>query len=341
MAKPPGEISTPAERPSNGRLMVGSTILVIWPLSKLVGPIIVLASDYSTGTQAMLIGILFTVVPKLCFFTAIAVLGRAGFYWVKDKVIDFLEPIIPPYEVGRLRYKTGLVLFTVPLFVGWSFPYTSFVPAGIPQLVYILSWASDLMLIASLFVLGGAFLRKLQSLIIRTELADFSQVDRPASLQAGTGERRRLIVGIVLIVAGVLVLAGTPLIGVSNLSSAWKSQIYGWAALGPIVLFIAAAIVVRRTGASHLLALMTRTVPETVGKARYVVGLVMFVIPIVFGFSIPHLASAVPGYATNAIIFGLASNAVLLVSLFVLGGGFWGKLEALYVQDATVRSFAD
>lgn len=341
MGTPPEDEASLDRRPSTGRLVAGWTILVFWPLSKIAGPIIILASAYPTGTKAILIGIVFTVVPKLCFIAAVIVLGKAGFYWVKATVVGFLDPIIPPYDVGRLRYKIGLILFTVPLFIGWSFPYTSYVPAGIPQLVYVLSWASDLMLIASLFVLGGAFWHKLESLIYRTDVADFSQVVPAFSAPSGKGERRRLMIGLALILLGILILAGTPLISVSTLSPAWKSQVYGWAALGPIVAFIAAAIAIRRTGATRLLALLTRGLPQTVGAPRHIVGLAMFALPIAFGFSIPHLAYSIPGYATNGVIFGVASNVVLLLSFVVLGGGFWGKLEALYVQDATVRSVSE
>ncbi|MEM8587853.1 MAG: hypothetical protein AAGG65_07315 [Pseudomonadota bacterium] len=325
-------------RPPTTRLIIGGAILAIWPFSKIVGPIIILASDYSTATKALLIGLLFTVVPKICVLSTVLALGRSGFFWLRSRIMAFLDPVLPPQEVGRSRYRVGLVLFTLPFFIEWSFPYTSYVPAGIPQMVYILSWVADLTLVISLFVLGGAFWRKLRALFIRTELADFSAIEKATFMPTGGEERWRLLTGGALILIGALGLASTPLIGVSTLSSAWQSQLYGWAAVGPIVMFIAAALIVRRSRATRLIAMMTRGLPETVGRTRHIVGLVMFVTPIIFGFSIPHLADAIPGYATNGVIFGLVGNAVLLASLVVLGGGFWGKFEALYVQHATIRS---
>lgn len=326
------------ERPSATRLIAGAAILAVWPLSKIVGPVIILASSYSTGTKALLIGLTFTLVPKICVIGTVLVLGRSGYFWLKSRVFAFLGPVLPPYQVSRLRYRFGLVLFTLPFFIEWSFPYTSHVPAGIPQSVYVLSWVADLMLVISLFVLGGAFWRKLRALFVRTALADFSGLETTPSMSTGRQERWRLITGIGLISTGALGLASTPLIGLSALPSAWQSQLHGWAAVGPIVLFIAAALIVRRSRATRLIAMMTRRLPETVSRTRHIVGLVMFVVPIIFGFSIPHLANAIPGYATNGIVFGLVGNAVLLASFVVLGAGFWGKFEALYVQRATIRS---
>ena len=83
-------------------------------------------------------------------------------------------------------------MFTLPFFIEWSFPYTNHLTSVVPRLVYILSWAADLMLVISLFVLGGAFWRKLQSLFIRTEQADFSSVATARSAAESKATRWRL-----------------------------------------------------------------------------------------------------------------------------------------------------
>jgi hypothetical protein len=77
--------------------------------------------------------------------------------------------------------------------------------------------------------------------------------------------------------------------------------------------------------------------PESVGKGRYRVGIVMFILPLVVGWLAPYLAGTVPRYDVYRIPIGIGGDLVLLISLFVLGGEFWDKLRALFVHDAKVK----
>ncbi|MEO1224439.1 MAG: hypothetical protein AAFX92_09440 [Pseudomonadota bacterium] len=331
------EIHAAAGRPSTMRLIAGAAILSLWPLSKIILPVFIVASTYSAGTKALLIGLLFVVVPKFCVISTVLVMGRSGFVWLKSRILARLSSILPPQLVGRPRYRIGLVMFIMPFAIEWSFPYTSHVPDGVLELVDALSWVADLMLVASLFVLGGAFWNKLRALFIRTALADFSEAQEATSAPVDREERWRLIAGCAFILIGAFGLASTPLIGTSALSSDWQSQVYGWTTIGPIVMFVVAALILRRSRTTRLIAMIVRGLPQTVGRMRHIVGLVMLVAPIIFGFSVPHLANAISGYAPNGIFFGLVGTAMFLASFFVLGGGFCGKFRALFVQGATIR----
>jgi hypothetical protein len=73
---------------------------------------------------------------------------------------------------------------------------------------------------------------------------------------------------------------------------------------------------------------------QTVSPMRYRVGLVLFAIPILFGWLSPYLTGIIPALVTEAVAFGIAGDLLLLVSLIVLGGDFWDKLKALFVYDA-------
>jgi hypothetical protein len=74
--------------------------------------------------------------------------------------------------------------------------------------------------------------------------------------------------------------------------------------------------------------------PAEVSRTRYTIGLVMFAVPIVFGWLAPYAADLIPGYPGNELTYGIIGDLLLLVSLFVLGGDFWDKLRALFIGGA-------
>lgn len=71
-----------------------------------------------------------------------------------------------------------------------------------------------------------------------------------------------------------------------------------------------------------------------VSRTRYTIGLVMFAVPIVFGWLAPYAADLIPGYPGNELTYAIVGDLLLLVSLFVLGGDFWDKLRALFIGGA-------
>ena len=77
--------------------------------------------------------------------------------------------------------------------------------------------------------------------------------------------------------------------------------------------------------------------PQRVSKTRYQIGLVMFALPLLFGWAAPYFGHHLPGYETNPIAFAIVGDLVLLISLFLLGGDFWDKLHSLFLYDARVE----
>ena len=75
---------------------------------------------------------------------------------------------------------------------------------------------------------------------------------------------------------------------------------------------------------------------EPVGRARYLVGLLLSTVPVLFGLLEPVLARHVPSVALHRVAIGALCDLVLLIGLFVLGGEFWDKVHALFVHDAKV-----
>jgi len=70
---------------------------------------------------------------------------------------------------------------------------------------------------------------------------------------------------------------------------------------------------------------------------RYRIGLVMFVLPIVFGWLGPYGAHRIAGYATHRFVVSLIGDVMFVASLFVLGGDFWDKVRCLFIYNCRVE----
>ena len=150
-----------AEQPAPGwRFRVGVLFFVLGLVSPVFVPLVA-ASALSAEWKAFLLGI-----PELFWLVAAAVLGKSGFNYLKGKVFGFFKKYALPKAVSRTRYRVGLALFLFPLLSGWLAPYVSHLIPSYEEHRLALGIAGDLMLLTSLFVLGGEFWDKLRSLFI-------------------------------------------------------------------------------------------------------------------------------------------------------------------------------
>jgi len=124
----------------------------------------ILASDASGAVKAAA-GLLFFPIPEFFDVSAIAILGRPGWEWLKAKAFRLLRQAAPPDRVGPTRYRIGLVLFILPLLMGWLGPYLS---GHLPELAdgWWLHVGGDLLFLSSFIVLGGEFWDKLRALFV-------------------------------------------------------------------------------------------------------------------------------------------------------------------------------
>ena len=154
----------------------------------------------------------------------------------------------------------------------------------------------------------------------------------------------RLKLGIALFALSIaLPVIGVPLTGRSGLSTTAVTAVSGTLLAGAEVLGIVAVAVMGKPGYAYikqrLFAFLKQYGPPAeVSRARYTVGLVMFAVPIAFGWLAPYAAGLIPGYAGNMITYAIAGDLMLLASLFVLGGDFWDKLRALFIHSARVMA---
>jgi hypothetical protein len=114
-------------------------------------------ASYSAG---ILVG------AEVLLVTAAAIMGKSGYTYIKSKIFGMLKQYGPPQEVSLTRYRIGLVLFAVPLILGFLSPYAKSLIPYYQGNEVLFAIGSDLVLLVGLFVLGGAFWDKLRALFI-------------------------------------------------------------------------------------------------------------------------------------------------------------------------------
>lgn len=132
-----------------------------------------------------------------------------------------------------------------------------------------------------------------------------------------------------------------PLVTSSGLPTEWKTVVSGLLLLGiPELFTLAAVAILGKEGFGYLKRVLLRVLrkhfapPAIVSPMRYRIGLVMFLLPLLFGWLGPYLTDHIPGYTSHRLAYALGGDLLLLAALFVLGGEFWDKLRALFVYGA-------
>ncbi len=115
---------------------------------------------------------------KILLVAAAAILGKSGFGQLKQTAFGLVGRYSRPREVGPTRHTIGLVLFVVPILIGWISPYVGDTMPALNRLTPGAAMAGDIAFLFSLFVLGGNFWDKLRALFIKD-----AQVVFPEGLQ--------------------------------------------------------------------------------------------------------------------------------------------------------------
>ena len=155
--------------------------------------------------------------------------------------------------------------------------------------------------------------------------------------------RGRLYTGGIIFVAGFLSPLLVPLVTASSLPVAWKTTLSGLLLVGvPELAMLVAAAVMGKEGFNYLKQKLFGFLgkhfapPEAVSLFRYRVGLILFSIPLLFGWLTPYITGYLPVFEEHRLLFAIIGDLFLLTSLFVLGGEFWDKLRELFIHRAKV-----
>lgn len=153
----------------------------------------------------------------------------------------------------------------------------------------------------------------------------------------------RLRWGALILLIGFLSPLLIPLVVASRLSDGLKAVLSAGLAFGIPELFMLVAVAIMGKEGFHYLKRYIRLLfklygpPDKVGKIRYRMGLILFCVPLVFGFIAPYLLIKINFYFDNIFLITLFSDLLLVISLFLLGGDFWDKLRSLFVHGATAK----
>jgi hypothetical protein len=154
------------------RFHLGLIIFVIGFSSPLLIPLVA-ASGLSMKWKSLISGALALGIPEVFSILAIAIMGKSGFKYMKDRFFVFLKKHAPPDRVSLNRYRVGLVMFVLPILLGWLGPYVLHLIPGYETNRILVSLIGDLIFLSSFFVLGGEFWDKVRALFVHGAKALF------------------------------------------------------------------------------------------------------------------------------------------------------------------------
>jgi len=170
------QAASPAPPPGK-RLIIGGMVFVLGFMGPAFVPLVAIM-NMPTEWKTALSGLLLLGIPELFMLIAVAILGRPGFDYLKAHLLKVLAP---PERVSRARYRFGLLLFVLPLLLGWLMPYVSPWLPGYSTHPVVYGVVGDAVFLVSLWVLGGEFWDKLRALFIHEASAQLPRAGHSTS----------------------------------------------------------------------------------------------------------------------------------------------------------------
>ncbi|TWT81385.1 hypothetical protein CA13_28370 [Planctomycetes bacterium CA13] len=149
----------------------------------------------------------------------------------------------------------------------------------------------------------------------------------------------RVRVGIAFFVVSIAWPILIPIFPLMGATTAVTAAFSGSMVIVADLLMIAGAAIAGKEGFALIKAKLFRCLKQfgparEVGLRRYRIGLILFVVPLAFGWASPYFGQHLPGFVSNPWTYAVACDIMLLSSLMVLGGAFWDKLRSLFRHDA-------
>jgi hypothetical protein len=148
--------------PWGWRPKVGLFLFIVALVSPLLVPL-VLVTDLPRDVRISIVGLLLFGLPMALSLAVVALIGQPAFLFVRSRVA---KRGTPPSPVGVIRYRIGLALLTIPVFVSWFVPLVSLRVPEIGAHRVSMGAVADGVLLLSLFVLGGEFWAKVHGLFV-------------------------------------------------------------------------------------------------------------------------------------------------------------------------------
>lgn len=156
------------------RLKLGVGMFITSILLPIIGVPLTAKLGFSAVVATTLSGGLL-VAAEIMGIASVAVMGKQGYTYMKKRFFSFLKQYGPLDEVSSRRYTIGLVMFCTAILFSWLSIYIgSWIPGFTTNpLPYAIG--GDVLLLSSLFVLGGNFWDKIRSLFIHSAKAKFNR----------------------------------------------------------------------------------------------------------------------------------------------------------------------
>jgi len=160
----PDQGSSTANFPKS-RLYLGGAVMVIGFLSPLSIPLVA-KIDMPESWLVAISGFLLLGIPEVLMLIAVAIMGEAGYAYLRKRFLQLLRRYGPAERVSLMRHRIGVCMFVLPLLVGLMSPYLGDLLPWHAEYQLQIAIALDLLLLSSLIVLGGEFWDKLRGLFV-------------------------------------------------------------------------------------------------------------------------------------------------------------------------------
>jgi len=158
------------------------------------------------------------------------------------------------------------------------------------------------------------------------------------SLEPATTWRFKL--GIALVCVMVLMWLCLPVLAWAGVPSTRIAAFTGIIFIANKVILLLIIAILGKSGfqqlKSKLFGVFALSPDTSISKARYNLGLVMFCLPLITASLEPYIDALAPGLRPNLWQLQVLGDLIFVTSFFVLGGGFWDKIRALFIRDSRV-----
>lgn len=149
----------------------------------------------------------------------------------------------------------------------------------------------------------------------------------------------RFFLGLFFFVLFLIAPALIPLVIWLPISTGWQAALSAGLALGlPEVFAIIAVALLGRERFDALMQpikrLIRRVSPQVVSRRRYLIGLVLLIIPVVDALIFLHSDEWRERFQGQMLVRAIIWNSLIIIGFLVLGGDFWDKFRALFHHRA-------
>lgn len=152
----------------------------------------------------------------------------------------------------------------------------------------------------------------------------------------------RLYLGTFVFLLGQCAPLAIPFVISLDLSTEVTTVISGVLLAGvPELAILAAIAILGKEGFAYLkgriLGVLKRYVPDAVSKRRFRLGITLFLFTMIGGWIAPYILLILELPRTIILPIAITGDVLFLLSILILGGGFWDKLRGLvtYSEDET------